>query len=151
MDFDGSFESCITATLTLFLSNTTSSYVSLFPIPLALNCRTLNVLSSLISSADGAGVGDNEGGGGGVDDCCSIAVLRASRGRRSNLCFSDTVLHLESRTFRMHPSRTFGTPVAYSSISNVSGTYRAVILGSRLWMYVARYQKEELGTVLLLT
>ena len=59
-----SFDSCITATLTLFLSNTTPSYVSLLPIPLALNCRTLNVLSSLIFSADGAGVGDGEGGGG---------------------------------------------------------------------------------------
>ena len=52
---------CITATLTLFLSNTTPSSVNLFQIPLALNCRTLNVLSSLICSADGAGVG--EGGG----------------------------------------------------------------------------------------
>ena len=51
LDFDESFDSCITATLTLFLSNTTPSYVSLLPIPLALNCRTLNVLSSLICSA----------------------------------------------------------------------------------------------------
>ena len=50
--------------MTLFLSNTTPSSVSLLPIPLALNCRTLNVLSSLICSADGAGVGDGEGGGG---------------------------------------------------------------------------------------
>ena len=64
LDFDESFDSCITATLTLFLSNTTPSYVSLLPVPLALNCRTLNVLSSLICSADGAGVGDGEGGGG---------------------------------------------------------------------------------------
>ena len=48
MDFDESFDSCITATLTLFLSNTTPSSVSLFRIPLVLNCRTLNVLSSLI-------------------------------------------------------------------------------------------------------
>ena len=31
---------------------------------LALNCRPLNVLSSLICSADGAGVRDGEGGGG---------------------------------------------------------------------------------------
>ena len=45
LDFDESFDSCITATLTLFLSNTTPSSVSLLPIPLALNCRTLNVLS----------------------------------------------------------------------------------------------------------
>ena len=64
LDFDESSDSCITATLTLYLSNTTPSHVSLFPIPLALNCRTLNVLASLISSADGAGVGDGEGGGG---------------------------------------------------------------------------------------
>ena len=61
--FDESFDSCITATLTLFLSNTTPSSVSLFPIPLALNCRTLNVLSSLVCSADGAVVAD---GGSGV-------------------------------------------------------------------------------------
>ena len=61
LDFD---ESCITANLTLFLSNTTPSSVSLLPIPLALNYRTLNVLSSLICSADGSGVGDGEGGGG---------------------------------------------------------------------------------------
>ena len=64
LDFGESFDSCITATLTLFLSNTTPSSVSLLPIPLALNCRTLNVLSSLICSADGAGVGDGEAGGG---------------------------------------------------------------------------------------
>ena len=63
LDFDESFDSCITATLTLFLSNTTPSSVSLLPIPLVLNYRTLNVLSSLICSADGAGVGDGEGGG----------------------------------------------------------------------------------------
>ena len=59
-----SFDSCITATLTLFLANTTPSFVSVLPLPLALNCRTLNVLSSLICSADGAEIGDGEGGGG---------------------------------------------------------------------------------------
>ena len=64
LDFDESFDSCITATLTLFLSNTTPSSVSLLPIPLALNCRTLNVLSSLICLPDGAGVGNGEGDGG---------------------------------------------------------------------------------------
>ena len=64
LDFDESFDSCITATLTFLLSNATPSSVSLLPIPLALNCRTLNVLSSLICSADGAGVGDVEDGGG---------------------------------------------------------------------------------------
>ena len=50
----------------------------------------------------------------------------------------------------MHPSRTSGEPVAYSSTGDVSGTYRAGILGSRPWirMYVAHHQKEqELGTV----
>ena len=50
----------------------------------------------------------------------------------------------------MYPSRTSGAPVAYSSASDVSGTYRAGILGSRPWilMYVARHQKEqELGPV----
>ena len=72
LDFDESFDSCITAILTLFLSNTSPSSVSLFPIPLALHCKTLNVLSSLICSADGAGVGGGEGddageSGGGVD------------------------------------------------------------------------------------
>ena len=64
LDFDESFDSCITATLTLFLSNTTPSSVSLLLIPLALNCRTLNVLSSIICLADGAGAGDGEVGGG---------------------------------------------------------------------------------------
>ena len=58
LDFDDSFDSCITTTLTLFLSNTTSS-VSVLLIPLAFN-----VLSSLICSADGTGIGDGEGGGG---------------------------------------------------------------------------------------
>ena len=68
LDFDETFDSCITATLTLFLSNTTPSSVSLLPIPLGLNCRTLSVLSLLICSADGAGVGDDVGGG--WVDCC---------------------------------------------------------------------------------
>ena len=64
MDFDESFGSYINATLTLFLSNTTPSSVSLLPIPLALNCRTLNMLTSLICSTYGAGVGAGEGVGG---------------------------------------------------------------------------------------
>ena len=75
LDIYESFDSCITATLTLFLSNTTSSSVSLFPIPLALNCRTLNVLSSLICSADG--VGDGEGGG--VVDCWVFEAEQGSQ------------------------------------------------------------------------
>ena len=49
----------------------TPSSVSLLPIPLALICRTLNVLSSLISSADGSEVGGGECGD--RDDClCCI-------------------------------------------------------------------------------
>ena len=47
LDFGLSFDSCITATLTLLFSITTPSSVSLLPIPFALSCRTLNVLSSL--------------------------------------------------------------------------------------------------------
>ena len=60
--FYETFDSSITATLTLFLFCTTHSSVSLLQIPLALSCRTLNVLSLLICSADGAGVGGGEGG-----------------------------------------------------------------------------------------
>ena len=81
LDFDESFDFCITATLTLFLSNTTPSSVSLLPIPLDLNCRTLNVLSSLICSADGAGVGDGEGGGG-----VSCWVFEADQGSLVQSC-----------------------------------------------------------------
>ena len=50
----------------------------------------------------------------------------------------------------MHPYRTSGAPVAYSSTGYVSDTYRAETLGSRPWirMYAARHQNEqELGTV----
>ena len=90
LDFDENFDSCITATLTLFVSHTTSSSVGLVSVPLVLNCRTLNVLSSLICSADGAGVGGLEGGVGGLIAGC----LMPSRGLRSNLYFSDNVLHL---------------------------------------------------------
>ena len=93
LDFDESFDSCITATLTLFLSNTTLCYVSLLPIPLALN-----VLSSLICSADGAGVGDGEG-----VVVLIVGSLRPTRGRRSNLYFSDTVLYLRVRNISHAP------------------------------------------------
>ena len=129
LDFDESFDSCITATLTLFLSNTTPSSVSLLPNLLALNCRTLNVLSSLICLVDGAGVGDGEGGGG--VDC---RVFEAEQGSQ-----------VQSLFLRYCAS---GAPVAYSSTGDVSGTYRAWILGSRPWirMFVARHQ-QELGTV----
>ena len=47
LDFDVSFDFYINATLTLLFSITTPSSVSLLPIPLALRCRTLMVLSSL--------------------------------------------------------------------------------------------------------
>ena len=72
LDFGVSFDSCITATLTLLFSITTPSSVSLLPIPFALSCRTLNVLSSLFLSVGGVGVGGvgvggGEGVGGGVD------------------------------------------------------------------------------------
>ena len=60
--FYESFESCIIVTFTLFLSSTTPSSASLLPIPLALSCRTLKVLSSLICSTDGAGVAVGKGG-----------------------------------------------------------------------------------------
>ena len=82
LDFDESFDSCIPATLSLFLSNSTPSSVSLLPIPLALNCRTLNVLSSLICSADGTRVGDGEGGGG--VDCL---VFKAEQGSQVQFLF----------------------------------------------------------------
>ena len=65
LDLGDSFDSCITATLTLFLSRTTPSSVSMFPISLALSRRTLNVLSSLICSVGGAGDRGGVGIGGG--------------------------------------------------------------------------------------
>ena len=66
LDLGDNFDSSITATLTLFLSSTTPSSVSLFPIPFALSCRTLNVQSALICSVGGAG--DRVGGGDCWDD-----------------------------------------------------------------------------------
>ena len=67
LDLGDSFDSCSTVTLTLFLSSTTPSSVSLFQIPLALSCRTLNVLSSMICSVGRAG--DRGGVGVGGGDC----------------------------------------------------------------------------------
>ena len=64
--FGVSLDSCITATLTLLFSITTPSSVNLLPIPFALSCRTLNVLSSLFLSVGGVGVGGGEGVVGGV-------------------------------------------------------------------------------------
>ena len=98
LDFDESFDSCITATFTLFLSNATPSSGSLLPIPLALNCRTLNVLSSLICSEDGAGVGDGKGGGG--VDCW---IFEAEQELQVQSLFSDTVLHLRVRNISHVP------------------------------------------------
>ena len=65
LDFGVSFDSCITTTLTLLFSIHTPSSVSLLPIPFALSCRTLNVLSSFLS-VGGVGVGGGEGVSGGV-------------------------------------------------------------------------------------
>ena len=75
LDLGDNFDSCITATLTLFLSNTTSSSVSLFPIPLALSCRMLNVLSLLICLVGGAGAGDLVGGA--LDGFGPVVVVAA--------------------------------------------------------------------------
>ena len=86
--------------LTLFLSSTTPSSVSLLPIPLALSCRTFNVLSSLICSAEGAGIGGGEGGDGWV-------FVRSNRGHMSSHYFSDTVLHLRLVTFRVHTGQGY--------------------------------------------
>ena len=61
---------------------------------------SLNVLSSLICSADGTGVGDGEGR---VVVVLVAASLSPSRGRRSHLYFSDTVLHLRVRNISHAP------------------------------------------------
>ena len=105
-----------TATLTLFLSNTTPSAVSVLPIPLVLNCRMLNVLSSLIGSADGAGVVGGEGGGG-VD----WWVFEAEHGPQLQSLFLRYCVAF----------KTSGAPVACSSTGDVSGTYKEGILGGR--------------------
>ena len=55
LDFYESFYTCITADLVLFLSSITPISVSLLLIPLALN-----VISSLICSVYGAGVGGSD-------------------------------------------------------------------------------------------
>ena len=61
LGFGVSFDSYITSTLTLLFSITTPRFVSLLPIPFALSCRTLKVLSSLFLSVGGVGVGGGEG------------------------------------------------------------------------------------------
>ena len=93
LDFDDRFDSRITATFTLFLSNTSPSYVSLLSIPLALNCRTLNVLSSLICSADGAGVGGGECDGG--VDCWVFEAEQGSQVQSLILRYCDEFMSPE--------------------------------------------------------
>ena len=85
LGFGDDFDSCITATLTLFLSSTTPSSVSLFPIPLALSCRTLNVLSGIGLVVVIAG------------------TLAPSRCRRSNHFFFDTGMHLRFQNISRAP------------------------------------------------
>ena len=104
------------------------------------------MLSSLICSADGAGVGGGEGGGG--VDCL---VFEAEQGSQVQSLFLRYCAAFKSpEHFACTHPDTSGAPVAYSSTGDVSGTYWAGILDSRPWirMYVARHQKEqELGTV----
>ena len=126
-DYDESFDSCVSGTLTLFLSSTTPSPVSLLSMPLTLSCRTLNVLSSIICSADGAGVGGGEGGYGG--DCW---VFETEQGSQVQSLFTSPILCciLELGTYCIYSSRTSVALVAYSSTSDISGTYRTGVLGS---------------------
>ena len=57
-----------------------------------------------------------------------------SRFRRSNKFFSDTVLHLESGIFRVHPSRASVAFEAHSSVCDVVSTYGTVVLCRRAWV-----------------
>ena len=45
----------------------------------------------------------------------------------------------------MYPSRTYIVMVAYSSTSDVVGSYMTGVLGSRacIWMYVARHLEDQ--------
>ena len=110
LDFDESFDSCITATLTSFLSNTTPSSVSVLPIPLALNCRTLNVLSSLCFRHMEQGLE-------------MVAVVGLVAGSQVQSLFLRYCAAFKSPEH--FSCTTSGAPVAYSSTSDVSGTYRA--------------------------
>ena len=67
--------------------------------------------------------------------------LRLSRGRRSNLYFSDTVLHLRVRNISHEPIQY----IWCTSTGDVWCTYWEGILGGRpcIQMYVARHQKEQ--------
>ena len=96
----------------------------------------MNVLSSLICLADGAGVGGSDG--------VRCWVFEAEQGSQvQSLFFRCCTIFKSPDHFAMHPSSTSGAPVAYSSTGDVSGTYWAGILGGRPWirMYVARHQK----------
>ena len=72
--------------------------LSLLPIPLALNCRTLNMLSLLICSADGAGVGDDEGGGG--VNCWVFEAEQGSQVQSSFFRYCDACTHPEHLVHR---------------------------------------------------
>ena len=79
-----------------------------------------------------------------------VGSLRPSRGRRSNLYFSDTVLHSRVRNISHAPIQYIWCTGSLLLDCDVSGTYWAGILGGRplIRMYVARNQKEpELCTV----
>ena len=84
LDLCDGLDSCITDTLTLFISGTTPSSVSLLLNQLALSCRMLNVLLSLICSVGGAGVGGGYSWDG-VDEQVSQVQSQF-----------DTVLHLRT-------------------------------------------------------
>ena len=99
------------------------------------------MLSSLICSADGEGVGVGEGGG--VVDWW---VFEAEQGSQiQSLFIRYCAAFLRVRNISHAPIQKSGAPVAYSSTGDLLGTYRAGILGSRPWirMYVARHQKEQ--------
>ena len=101
LDLGDSYDSCITATLILFFSGTTPSSVSLFLIPLAVSCITVNVLSSLICS-----VGGEVHSGGvrvGIGDCRDGGAEQVSK---VQFFSSDTVLHLRVRNISRAPIKS---------------------------------------------
>ena len=142
-EFDESFDSCITATLNLFLSSTTLSSVSVLPISLALSCRTLNVLSSLMCSADGAGDGSG--------DCWVFEAEQRSQ--------VQSLLLQYCATFNFKVQK-----ILHAAIQNICCTGNLLVtfllytgngvLGSRawIWMYVTHHLKEqELGLIVVVT
>ena len=127
------FDSCITTTLTLFLSIITPSSVSLFSIPLVLSCRTLNVLSSLIYSVGGEG--DKVGSG----DCWVYRAEQVSQVQ--SLFLRYWAVFKIPEHFHVHPSRASGALVAHSSTCDVVNTYWTGVLCSRAWVriYITRH------------